>query len=114
MRCQKCRHITEYFLAKDKRIRCKLCKALAPASLKAQRCKHRFIDPKTALFTKNCNRGCGIFVDVSEEEAQQFENMRQQIEQAAKAANEVAAKVQSSGEDDINLELEVDSLIKKE
>jgi hypothetical protein len=86
--CPHCRKQTEWIILSTRRLHCKNCRKLAPATLREQRCKHRFIDPKTGAFGNYCNRGCGVSVDMTPE-------MMQQLQQAAQetAAEQTAQQI---------------------
>ena len=91
--CPQCRKQTEWIILNTRRLHCKNCRRLAPATLREQRCKHRFIDPKTGAFGSYCNRGCGVSVEMTPE-------MMQQLQQAAQqtAAEQTAQEVLGSAE----------------
>lgn len=77
-KCAKCRRPTEWLLEpKTKKVICKLCSAQAPSSMKIYRCKHRFVDSQN-VFSKTCNRGCGLTMKINEAEQAMINNMQTQ------------------------------------
>lgn len=86
-KCAKCRRPTEWLLTQNRNIVCKLCSARAPTTLKAYKCKHRFMNG--TVFSKSCNRGCGVSLKISDDDlAAQNEAAQRQLNQYI-AAGEV-------------------------
>jgi len=59
-KCGMCRRPTVWTMGLDRVLRCKNCNKPATPSLRANRCKHLFMDKTTKEFSESCVTGCGI------------------------------------------------------
>lgn len=59
-KCGMCRRPTVWTMGLDRILRCKNCNKPATPSLRANRCRHLFMDKTTKEFSESCVTGCGI------------------------------------------------------
>lgn len=82
-KCGNCRRPTVWKLYPDHILRCNNCRKPATPSLRANRCKHLFMDRLTQKFSTVCLKNCGVELSdnlVSVFEAQQRFLEKQQEE----------------------------------
>jgi len=61
-KCGMCRRPTVWIMGLDRILRCKNCNKPATPSLRANRCRHLFMDKQTKEFSESCVTGCGVIL----------------------------------------------------